>query len=97
MPIALDRVFALTMYMDNSLFQDLFGCAHRKTTFPITPIRRGRIAAQSNTESKAQTYIACLDCGKELPYDWDRMRKIRSSRLARPIQAFRRAALRSAS
>jgi len=85
--------------MDISLLQSLFGCTHRKTTFPQTPIRRGRIAV--NTELKAQTYIACLDCGKELPYDWDRMRKINSSRLARPLQAFRRAAfgfrLRSAS
>jgi hypothetical protein len=78
--------------MDNSLFQALFGCAHPKTTFPLTPIRRGRIAAHSNTESKAQTYIACLDCGKELPYDWNRMREIKNSGLARPIQAFRRAA-----
>jgi hypothetical protein len=89
------------MNMDTSFFQSLFGCTHRKTTFPQTPIRRGRIAAHSNTELKPQTYIACLDCGKELPYDWDRMRKINSSRLARPIQAFRRAAfsfrLRSAS
>jgi hypothetical protein len=59
------------MYMDNSLLQAVFGCAHRKTTFPLTPIRRGGIAARSNTEPKAQTYIACLDCGKELPYDWE--------------------------
>jgi hypothetical protein len=89
------------MYMDNSLLQAVFGCTHRKTTFPLTPIRRGGIAARSNTEPKAQTYIACLDCGKELPYDWEKMRKIKHSRLARPIQAFRRAAmgfrLRSAS
>ena len=89
------------MYMDNSLLQAVFGCAHRKTTFPLTPIRRGAIAARSNTEPKAQTYIACLDCGKELPYDWDRMRKIQNPRLARSIQAFRRAVfgirLRSAS
>jgi hypothetical protein len=87
--------------MDNSLFQALFGCAHRKTTFPQTPIRRGRIATKSNMESKAQTYISCLDYGKELPYDWDKMRKIKNSRLANPIQALRRAAsgfrLRSAS
>jgi len=89
------------MYMHNSLLQALFGCPHRKTTFPMTPIRRGRIASHSNTELKAQTYIACLDCGKELPYDWDRMGKIKNKRLARPIRAFRRAAfgfrLRSAS
>ncbi len=22
------------------------------------------------------TYIACLDSGKELPYDWDKMRRV---------------------
>jgi len=80
--------------MDNSLLQTLFGCAHRKTTFPQTPTRRGRIGEQG-TQSKAQTYIACLDCGKELPYDWDNMRKIKKSRFARPIRAFRRAAFAS--
>lgn len=89
------------MCMDYSLLQALFGCSHRKTTFPMTPIRKGRIAPPLNTESMPQTYIACLDCGKELPYDWDRMQKVNNSRLARPIQAFRRAAfgfrLRSAS
>lgn len=89
--IALNQVFPLTICMDNSLLQALFGCAHRKTTFPQTPTRRYGIAEQS-TELKAQTYVACLDCGKEMPYDWDNMRKIHKSRLARPIQAFRRAA-----
>jgi len=51
--------------------------------------------AGQSTESKAQTYIACLDCGKELPYDWVNMRTIEKSRLAGPIQAFRRAAFAS--
>jgi hypothetical protein len=74
--------------MNNFLFQVLFGCAHRKTTFPQTPVRRARnVAAQ--TESKGQTYIACLNCGKELPYDWERMRRVRSSRLANPVLALR--------
>ncbi len=36
------------------------GCSHGKTTFPIT--------------LQASTYIACLECGKHLPYDWSRMR-----------------------
>jgi hypothetical protein len=89
--IVLEPGFALNIYMDNSLLRAFFGCSHSKTTFPQTPVRRGRISALP-TESKAQTYIACLDCGKEIPYDWDKMQKIRHSRLARPIQAFRRAA-----
>ena len=62
------------MDMHNPLLQALFGCLHRKTTFPLTPIRRGRSAFSPATESKAQTYIACLDCGKEFGYNWAEMR-----------------------
>ncbi len=43
-----------------ALFASLFVCAHRSVTFPQSP--RGR-----------STYIVCLDCGKQAPYDWDRM------------------------
>jgi hypothetical protein len=43
-------------------------CRHRRTTFPVTP---GRAAA-----TLPRTYIACLDCGSELPYDWNQMRVI---------------------
>jgi hypothetical protein len=44
-------------------------CHHRRTTFPVTPGRGAAAALPA-------TYIACLDCGKELPYDWSRMRVI---------------------
>ena len=80
------------MYMNNSLLQVFFGCAHRKTTFPLTPIRRNRRVGPAAAESKTQTYIACLDCGKELPYDWNTMRQIRSSSLGRSLLALRRLA-----
>jgi hypothetical protein len=87
------------MDMHNSLLQALFGCLHRKTTFPLTPIRRSKNA--SLPESRSQTYIACLECGKELPYDWENMQRVKTARLARPIVVFRRLAtqlrLRSAS
>lgn len=46
----------------------LFGCSHRRTTFPRTPR-----AAPGNAE-KAETYVACLQCGRHLSYDWDAMR-----------------------
>jgi len=46
-------------------------CHHRRTTFPLTP-GRGAAAALP------RTYIACLDCGRELPYDWNRMRVVAS-------------------
>ena len=79
------------MSMDNSLFQALFGCQHRKTTFPLTPIRLARKGSPVS-ESKAQTYIACLECGKELTYDWDKMQRVRTNRLPSSILAFRRLA-----
>jgi hypothetical protein len=44
-------------------------CHHRRTTFPFTPGRGAAAALPA-------TYIVCLDCGKELPYDWSHMRVI---------------------
>jgi hypothetical protein len=44
----------------------MFGCAHRRTTFPQTPKKGAR---------QQQTYVACLDCGKEFHYDWSAMRR----------------------
>jgi hypothetical protein len=50
-----------------------FGCSHRRTTFPMTPTRKnGGFPAGVLVHS--ETYVVCLDCGKELPYDWDEMR-----------------------
>jgi hypothetical protein len=51
-------------------FDVLFGCAHRHRTFP-------RTAKKPGTDST--TYVVCLDCGKELPYDWQQMRVVTSS------------------
>ena len=45
-----------------------FGCQHRRTTFPLTPQRKNGVA------SRYGTYVACLDCGEELAYNWDEMR-----------------------
>lgn len=41
----------------------LFACRHARTSFPITPKPGGR------------TYVACTDCGAEIPYSWDEMRR----------------------
>ena len=49
----------------------LFGCAHNRCTFPIT-------ATNSGENRPSTTYIVCLDCGKEFPYDWERMKVVRS-------------------
>jgi len=48
----------------------LFGCAHRRTSFPIT-LRNG---SATSRRDGAETYMVCLDCGKHMPYDWAAMR-----------------------
>lgn len=48
----------------------LFGCSHRRTTFP----RTSRVAAGAGQAAKAETYVACLQCGRQIPYDWSSMR-----------------------
>jgi hypothetical protein len=57
--------------MLQSLFNSFFGCAHNRTTFPITPARRAGLPTQSRQHN---TYVVCLDCGKEFGYDWSEMR-----------------------
>lgn len=58
----------------------LFGCWHNHYSFPMT-VRPGtrRNAAASLTG----TYVVCLDCGKELAYDWKEMRVMDSSEQGR--------------
>jgi len=40
--------------------------------------------------SEPRTYVACLECGKELPYDWQTMRRIKTPRLSRTMLSLRR-------
>lgn len=49
----------------------LCGCAHRRTTFPIT-LRAGA-GGRARQSTQTETYIACLDCGRHFPYDWTTM------------------------
>ncbi len=60
--------------MFNSILESIFGCSHRKTTFPLTPrcIGVGRSAKSSGHPHGA--YVVCLDCGREFGYDWSAMR-----------------------
>ena len=48
----------------------LFGCTHNHYSFPITVKKRGRSRAAFPTG----TYVVCLDCGKEMSYDWKKMK-----------------------
>ena len=53
--------------MLQTVFNALFGCVHRRITFPRS---HGRTPAGT----PLWTYVACLDCGREIPYDWSRMK-----------------------
>jgi hypothetical protein len=61
-----------------------FGCWHSRYSFPITirPGSRynGRPAAAA---SLTGMYVVCLDCGKEIPYDWQQMKVIGTPSQAR--------------
>ena len=49
----------------------LFGCWHKRISFPMTR----KAAQQRPGESRqSRTYIVCLDCGTEFAYDWKQMR-----------------------
>ncbi len=67
--------------MTDSVFNLLFGCSHRRTTFPMTPVRKkSRMIGQE--EPPAETYVVCLDCGKQFVYDWENMRLGRAVEIA---------------
>jgi hypothetical protein len=59
--------------MLHSMMNVLFGCGHQRTTFPITPLHR-YVGSGAVPSPSGGTYVACLDCGKELAYDWKAMR-----------------------
>ncbi len=58
------------------LFEAVFGCRHSRYSFPVT-IRKA--ARRPQAAALTGTYVTCLDCGKEFPYDWQEMKVITSS------------------
>lgn len=61
------------------LVDAMFGCRHSNYSFPITTklaLRRTAAAAMTGT------YVVCLDCGTELPYDWSEMHVLVTARKA---------------
>jgi hypothetical protein len=59
-----------------SLFDLVFGCSHHRCSFPITV--KGKLRRNA-AASVTGTYVVCLDCGKEFPYDWTEMKMVRSA------------------
>ena len=57
------------------LMDAVFGCRHSRFSFPVT-IRKA--ARRPQAAALTGTYVACLDCGKEFPYDWQEMKVITS-------------------
>jgi len=61
-----------------SLFDLVFGCRHKRYSFPIT-VRR-KVRRSTAAASVTGTYIVCLDCDREFPYDWSQMKMLASRR-----------------
>jgi hypothetical protein len=57
----------------------VFGCRHSRYSFPIT-VRHSSIQVPVPAAALTGTYVACLDCGRELPYDWRTMKVVTRSR-----------------
>jgi hypothetical protein len=54
----------------------VFGCRHPRYSFPVTLRRTSR---RPQAGALTGTYVACLDCGREFPYDWQQMKVITST------------------
>ncbi len=75
--------------MFTNIVNALFGCWHRRYSFPITAKRGSRSPAASLTG----TYVVCLDCGQEFPYDWREMKVITSpsdasNAISKPVESY---------
>jgi len=57
--------------MLSKVLDAMFGCWHSRYSFPIT-IRAG--SQRGSGTARTGTYVVCLDCGKELSYDWHEMK-----------------------
>lgn len=53
--------------MIDTVLNLLFRCSHRRLTRPVAPITK---AGQPHSQS----YVVCLDCGKQFQYDLKEMR-----------------------
>jgi len=52
------------------LYAFFFGCFHSKTTFPMTVTMH----SPHDGEAHQRTYVACLHCGEEFAYNWQKMK-----------------------
>jgi hypothetical protein len=52
--------------MIDTLLNLLFRCSHQRITRPITPAHK--------VGDRSETYVVCLECGKQFSYDLTEMR-----------------------
>jgi hypothetical protein len=69
--------------MFSKVLESFFGCWHGHYSFPIT-VKRGRRSAAAKVTG---TYVVCLDCGKEMPYDWQQMKIVGADAERVPVAA----------
>jgi hypothetical protein len=69
--------------MFSRVLESFFGCWHGRYSFPIT-VKRGRRNAAALVTG---TYVVCLECGKELPYDWQQMKIVGRQTESVPVAA----------
>ena len=53
--------------MIDTLLNLIFRCSHRRLTRPVTPVSKAGVP-------HGETYVVCLDCGKQFAYDLNKMR-----------------------
>jgi hypothetical protein len=68
-----------------SLVNLLFGCWHKNYSFPFT----ARGSRRTQAAQVTGTYVVCLDCGKEFPYDWKEMKLVSVNERASKVTSIR--------
>jgi DNA-directed RNA polymerase subunit RPC12/RpoP len=53
--------------MIDTILNLMFRCSHRRLTRPVTPVSKSGVP-------HGETYVVCLDCGKQFAYDLKEMR-----------------------
>ncbi len=76
-----------------NLLDLFFGCWHKNYSFPIT-VKPGQ--RRTGAASATGTYVVCLDCGKEFPYDWRAMKVVNGNPKGEPqiaaVEGYRKVA-----
>ena len=62
--------------MIDSFLNLLFRCSHRRLTRPVSPVSKAG-------QPQGETYVVCLDCGKQFHYD------VREMKIGKPVESSR--------